>query len=85
MSDRSRKVRIVRKASVMPEIDREGPITLAAALCYLAAGTHSKSASEQQQMAALFYEDCRSDFRGVHVSESVEKQLAEFIKKAGKR
>lgn len=69
----------------MPELDREGPITLAAALCYVAAATHSKSSAEQQQMAALFYEDCRTDFRGVHINEAVEKQLTEFIRKSAKK
>jgi hypothetical protein len=84
MSERSRKARIVR-SKAMPEIDREGPITLAAALCYVAAATHSKTSGEQQQMAALFYEDCRTDFKGVHISEAVEKQLSEFIRKASKK
>jgi hypothetical protein len=77
--------RAILRSKAMPEIDREGPITLAAAICYLAAGTHSRTSSEQQQMAALFYEDCRTDFKGVHITEAVEKQLAEFIKKASKK
>ena len=35
-------------------------------------------------MAALFYEDCRTDFKGVNVTEAVEKYMTDFMKRAGK-
>ena len=67
----------------MPETDT--PLTLAAALCYLAAGAHSKDVSEQQQFAASFYADCDSGFRGVRIDNNVEALLNELIAKAGRK
>ena len=66
----------------VPEVDT--PLTLAAALCYLAAAAHSKTASEQQQFAASFYADCDSGFRGVRIDDNVEALLKELIAKASK-
>ncbi len=66
----------------MPEMDT--PMTLAGALCYLAAGTHSKNVNEQQQFAASFYADCDSGFKGVKIDDNTEALLKEMIAKAGK-
>lgn len=66
----------------MSEFD--APHTLVAAICFLAASQHSEDATEQSQIAALFYNDCQTQFAGVKIGEHVEKMVADFIKGAGK-
>lgn len=66
-------------------MDREGPLTLAGAICYLAAAQHSTDVGHQQQIAATFYADCREDFTGVRIDKATEAFVADLIKNAGKR
>lgn len=65
-------------------MDREGPLTLAGAICYLAAAQHSKDAGHQQQLAATFYADCREDFTGVRIDAATEAFMADLLKSFGK-
>ena len=81
----ARKHRLYRRrasASIMP--DNEGALTLANAICVLAAGAHSKTAAEQEQIAASFHHQCLTDFKGVKVSAAMEAFVADFIKRAKK-
>lgn len=71
---------MTRRELEVPELDRDGPLTLAAALCYVAAAQHSKDAQEQQGLAAAFYNDCVSDFAGVNINANVEALLCQIIK-----
>ena len=64
--------------------DIEGPLTLAGAICYLAACQHSKDAGEQQMLAATFYADCDSGFKGVRIDAHMEAMLRDLIANAGK-
>ena len=66
----------------VPEFDKAS--TLACAITYLAAGIHSKSAGEQQQLAATFWEDCLTNFEGVDIEGPMREVLLEMIAKASK-
>ena len=66
-------------------IDGDGPRTLAAAICHLAAASHSKDHAHQQQIAGLFYENCINDFDGAKIDQAVEAWFADFLKKPLKR
>lgn len=66
-------------------MDLDGPHTLAGAICYLAAAAHSKDPQEQQELAAAFWNDCVTDFRGVRISEKTEAVLLEMITKGRKK
>ena len=62
----------------------DGALTLAGAICYLAACQHSKDAGEQQQLAATFYADCDSGFKGVRIDATMRLLLMDMITNAGK-
>jgi len=81
-SPTGRKIAIIGRSYAVSELD--GPLTLAAALCYLAAAAHSKSVHEQQQFASSFFADCDSGFKGVKIDANVEALLKEMIAKAGR-
>jgi hypothetical protein len=70
--------------AIMPELDSDGPHTLAGAICCLAAGAHSTDAAHQEQIAATFYNLCCSDFEGVRVTPEIVAYVADLIKKAKK-
>ena len=65
-------------------VDTDGPLTLAGAICYLAACQHSTDAGQQQQLAATFYADCDSGFKGVRIDAHMETLLKDLIAKSGK-
>ena len=69
-----------RRTIAMPEFDREGPLALAGALCCLAAGAHSKDSSEQEQIAATFYNLSITGFEGVRVNAAIERYCLDLIK-----
>jgi hypothetical protein len=61
----------VLREAVMPDEESSGLDRLAGALCCMAAGAHSKSAAEQEQIAATFWNLCCTEFGGVRVDPAV--------------
>ena len=80
----ARKRLLYRRASAFTMPDNDGALTLANAICVLAAGAHSKNVAEQEQIAAAFHHQCLTDFKGVRVSPAFEAFVADFIKRAKK-
>ena len=61
-------------------MDNDGPFVLAGAICFLAAERHSKDAGHQEQMAAAFYENCKTEFTGIRIDKAVEAFVLDLIK-----
>ena len=87
--NRARKSAIVEKASVVSEtpplFDCEGMETLAGALCLVAAGAHSKSAAEQEQIGAAFFNCAITGFEGVKTNDAVTAFVKDMIDKARRK
>jgi hypothetical protein len=69
----------------MPELaESSGLHALAGAFCCVAAGAHSKTVAEQQQIAATLYDLCTSHFEHVRMDEAVKVMVEGIIATAQK-
>lgn len=84
MSDYARKRRIYRRANARIMPDNDGALTLAGAICLLAATQHSEDAGHQEQIAACFYDMAISGFNGVRTNEAVTAFVTDMMKRVQK-
>ncbi len=64
--------------------DNEGSLTLAGAICLLAACEHSDDSGHQEQIAAAFYNAAITGFEGVRTNEAVTAFVQDMLKRAKK-
>lgn len=64
--------------------DNDGALTLAGAICLLAATQHSDDSGHQEQIAATFYNLAITGFKGVRTNEAVTAFVTDMIKRAKK-
>jgi hypothetical protein len=65
--------------------DNDGSLTLAGAICLLAACEHSDDSGHQEQIAATFYNLAITGFQGVKPNAAVEAFVADMFKRAAKK